>query len=76
MSFPPEHWVKIHSTDGLERLNAPARPERYRRSNDQEGTLTMAEAQDRIIDELMKRLIQQGPGGMAAVFTCKSMDFT
>jgi len=21
MSFPPEHWVKLHSTNGLERLN-------------------------------------------------------
>jgi putative transposase len=21
MSFPPEHWSKIHSTNGLERLN-------------------------------------------------------
>jgi transposase-like protein len=29
----------------------------------------MPEAQDRIIDELMEQLIQQGPGGMAAVFT-------
>jgi transposase-like protein len=22
MSFPPEHWVKLHSTNGLERLNS------------------------------------------------------
>lgn len=21
LSFPPEHWVKLHSTNGLERLN-------------------------------------------------------
>ena len=29
----------------------------------------MPEAQDRIIDELMEQLIEQSPGGMAAVFT-------
>jgi len=29
----------------------------------------MSEAQDRIIDDLMEQLIQQGPGGMPAVFT-------
>ncbi len=29
----------------------------------------MPEARDRTIDELMEPLIEQGPGGMAAVFT-------
>src|SRR5215210_3035349 len=46
-----------------------ARPGRCRRSNNHEGTLTMPDSQDRIIDEGIEQLIAQGPAGMAAVFT-------
>ena len=48
MSFPPEHWVKLHSTNGLERLNGEVK-----RRTDVVGIFPNDEAISRLVGSIL-----------------------
>ena len=56
MSFPPEHWMKLHSTNGIERLNGEVK-----RRTDVVGIFPNDEATVRLVGPYCWNRMMNGP---------------